>query len=134
MMILSSKICYLKDVLILGYASQLGTFSVTIKKRFISLAIPILICSVLSGICSWLLFGYFNTDASGGQGAPAATFIPGDNVGPALANAAIYVGIAFVGAFGIFFIFKLLFKPCKVHSYLFNNLKYSFFQLEKFLD
>ncbi|MHA1125909.1 MAG: hypothetical protein ACTSO7_04815 [Candidatus Heimdallarchaeota archaeon] len=90
----------------MGYASQLGTFSVTIRKRFISLAIPILICSVLSGICSWLLFGYFTTDASGGQGAPSATFIPGDNVGPALANAAIYVGIAFVGAFGIFFIFK----------------------------
>ncbi|MHA1737195.1 MAG: hypothetical protein ACTSXA_10280 [Candidatus Heimdallarchaeota archaeon] len=90
----------------MGYASQLGTFSVTIKKRFISLAIPILICSALSGICSWLLYGYFTTDASGGQGAPSATFIPGDNVGPALANAAIYVGIAFIGAFGIFFIFK----------------------------
>ena len=90
----------------MGYASQLGTFSVTIQKRFISLAIPILICSALSGICSWLLYGYFTTDASGGQGAPSATFIPGDNVGPALANAAIYVGIAFIGAFGIFFIFK----------------------------
>ncbi len=90
----------------MGYASQLGTFSVTIKKRFLSLALPILICSVLSGLCSWLLYGYFTSDAGGGQEPIQATFIPGDSVGPALANAAIYVSIAFVGAFGIFFIFK----------------------------
>ena len=90
----------------MSYASQLGTFSVTIRKRFISLALPILICSVLSGICSWLLFGYFTSDAGGGQEPTHATFIPGDNVGQALANAAIYVGIAFVGAFLIFLVFK----------------------------
>ncbi|MFW9922783.1 MAG: hypothetical protein ACFFDW_05775, partial [Candidatus Thorarchaeota archaeon] len=42
----------------MGYASQLGTFSITIKKRFLSLALPVLIISLLSGICSVIIFGY----------------------------------------------------------------------------
>ena len=90
----------------MGYASQLGTFSVTIKKKFISLAIPIMIISVLSGICSVIIFGYFNSDAGGGEGPPPATPVPGDNPGSAALNALFYVGIAFIGAFAIFFIFK----------------------------
>lgn len=90
----------------MGYASQLGTFSVTIKKKFISMAIPIMIISVLSGICSIIIFGYFNSDAGGGEGPPPATPVPGDNPGSAALNALFYVGIAFIGAFAIFFIFK----------------------------
>ena len=90
----------------MGYASQLGTFSVTIKKKFISLAIPIMIISVLSGVCSIIIFGYFNSDAGGGEGPPPATPVPGDNPGSAALNALFYVGIAFIGAFAIFFIFK----------------------------
>ncbi|HUU77718.1 MAG TPA: hypothetical protein VMX55_05190 [candidate division Zixibacteria bacterium] len=90
----------------MGYASQLGTFSITIKKRFISMALPILIISVLSGVCSTLIFGYFNIDAGGGEGPPPATPVPGDTPGSAALNALFYVGIAFIGAFAIFFIFK----------------------------
>ena len=90
----------------MGYASQLGTFSITIKKKFISMAIPIMIISVLSGICSIIIFGYFNSDAGGGEGPPPATPVPGDNPGSAALNALFYVGIAFIGAFAIFFIFK----------------------------
>ncbi|NHJ03949.1 MAG: hypothetical protein EAX90_03945 [Candidatus Heimdallarchaeota archaeon] len=90
----------------MGYASQLGTFSITIRKRFISMALPILIISVLSGVCSTLIFGYFNIDAGGGEGPPPATPIPGDTPGSAALNALFYVGIAFIGAFAIFFIFK----------------------------
>ena len=90
----------------MGYASQLGTFSITIKKRFLSLAIPILVISVLSGICSTFIFGYFNIEAGGGEGPPPATPIPGDDPGSAALNALFYVGIAFIGAFAIFFIFK----------------------------
>ncbi|MHA1462719.1 MAG: hypothetical protein ACTSQ0_06600, partial [Candidatus Heimdallarchaeota archaeon] len=90
----------------MGYASQLGTFSVTIKKKFISLSIPIMIISVLSGLCSIIIFGYFNSDAGGGQGPPPATPIPGDSPGTAALNALFYVGIAFIGAFAIFLIFK----------------------------
>ena len=90
----------------MGYASQLGTFSITIKKRFLSLALPILVISVLSGICSTFIFGYFNIEAGGGEGPPPATPIPGDDPGSAALNALFYVGIAFIGAFAIFFIFK----------------------------
>ncbi len=90
----------------MGYASQLGTFSVTIKKKFISLSIPIMIISVLSGLCSIIILGYFNSDASGGGGPPPATPVPGDTPGAAALNALFYVGIAFIGAFVIFLIFK----------------------------
>ncbi len=90
----------------MGYASQLGTFSVTIKKKFVSLSIPIMIISVLSGLCSIIIFGYFNSDASGGGGPPPATPIQGDTPGIAALNALFYVGIAFIGAFAIFLVFK----------------------------
>lgn len=89
----------------MSYASQLGTFSVTVKKRFFSLALPILLCSILSGICSWIIFGFF-TDESGAGGPPPATPIQDDSPGSAALNALFYVGIAFVGATLIFLVFK----------------------------
>jgi hypothetical protein len=85
----------------MSYASELGTFSITIKKKIYSLAIPTLIISVLSGICSFLLFSFFNSDAGGGQGTPNAS--PFES--PYL-TALFFVGIAFIGAFVIFLIFK----------------------------
>ena len=84
-----------------SYASELGTFSITIKKRIYSIAIPTLIISILSGICSFLLFGFFNSDVGGGEGTPSAS--PFES--PYL-TALFFVGIAFVGAFVIFLIFK----------------------------
>ncbi|NHJ85093.1 MAG: hypothetical protein FK734_06500 [Asgard group archaeon] len=85
----------------MGYASQLGTFSVTIKKKFYSLTLPIFICSILSGLCSIVVFGFFFTEAGGGSGPPPAS--PFES--PYL-TALMYVGIAFIGATGIFLIFK----------------------------
>ncbi|NHJ47871.1 MAG: hypothetical protein FK733_08795 [Asgard group archaeon] len=89
----------------MSYASQLGTFTVTIRKRFISFSIPILICSLLSGICSFIIFGYFNIGDSGGP-PPAAPPFGGGLFENAAYVALFYVGIAFIGAFGIFLIFK----------------------------
>lgn len=85
----------------MSYASELGTFSITIKKRILSLAIPTLIISILSGICSFLLFGFFNSDAGGGEGTPNASPFESPYW-----TAIFFVGIAFIGAFGIFLIFK----------------------------
>ena len=85
----------------MSYASELGTFSITIKKKIYSLAIPTFIISVLSGICSFLLFSFFNSEAGGGQGTPNAS--PFES--PYL-TAVFFVGIAFIGAFVIFLIFK----------------------------
>ncbi len=85
----------------MSYASELGTFSITIKKKIYSIAIPTLIISVLSGICSFLLFGFFNSEAGGGEGTPNAS--PFES--PYL-TALFFVGIAFIGAFVIFLIFK----------------------------
>ena len=85
----------------MSYASELGTFSITIKKKIYSIAIPTLIISILSGICSFLLFGYFNSEAGGGQGTPNAS--PFES--PYL-TAIFFVAIAFIGAFAIFLIFK----------------------------
>jgi hypothetical protein len=91
----------------MSYASELGTFTVTIKKRILSLTLPILICSILSGICSFIIFGYFNTDFGGGSGPPPATPPFGGGLFENAAYVALfYVGIAFVGAFMIFLLFK----------------------------
>ncbi|NHJ39277.1 MAG: hypothetical protein FK731_04530, partial [Asgard group archaeon] len=91
----------------MSYASQLGTFTITIKKRILSLSLPILICSILSGICSFIIFGYFNTDFGGGSGPPPATPPFGGGLFENAAYVALfYVGIAFVGAFVIFLLFK----------------------------
>ncbi|MBD3189805.1 MAG: hypothetical protein GF308_04135 [Candidatus Heimdallarchaeota archaeon] len=88
----------------MGYASELGTFSVTIRKRFLSLVIPILICSILSGVGSLIIYGFFATESGGGP--PPATPIQDDSPGSAALNALFYVGIAFIGATVIFLIFK----------------------------
>ncbi|MFW9922784.1 MAG: hypothetical protein ACFFDW_05780, partial [Candidatus Thorarchaeota archaeon] len=56
--------------------------------------------------CSVIIFGYFNSDAGGGEGPPSATIVPVVNFGSAALSALFYVGIAFIGAFAIFLIFK----------------------------
>ncbi|MBN1330739.1 MAG: hypothetical protein JXA54_14805 [Candidatus Heimdallarchaeota archaeon] len=84
----------------MSYASQLGTFSVTIRKRFLSISLPILICSVLSGVCSWIIFGYFTGDFGGDE-------IPQAEIGGSpYITAIVFVAIAFVGSTGIFLIIK----------------------------
>ncbi len=85
----------------MSFAEQLGTFSITVRKKFFSLALTILTGSLLSGICSFFLYGYFFTSAGGGEGPPLAT--PWKNP---FATAAFFISIAFVGAFLIFLIFK----------------------------
>jgi len=85
----------------MSFADQLGTFSISVRKKFLALVLPILTCSVLSGICSFFVYGYFFTSAGGGEGPPMAT--PWKNP---FATAAFFVGIAFIGAFLIFLIFK----------------------------
>ncbi len=84
----------------MSYASQLGTFSVTLRKRFLSISLPILICSVLSGICSWIVFGYFTGDF-GGEEMPQAEIGNSPYI-----TAIVFVAIAFVGSAGIFLIIK----------------------------
>jgi len=84
----------------LSYASQLGTFSITLRKRFLSISLPILICSVLSGICSWIVFGYFTGDFGGSE-------MPQAEIGNSpYITAIVFVAIAFVGSTGIFLIIK----------------------------
>ena len=91
----------------MSYASQLGTFTITIKKRILSLSLPILVCSILSGLCSFIIFGYFNSDFGGGSGPPPATPPFGGGLFENATYVALfYVGIAFIGAFAIFLIFK----------------------------
>jgi hypothetical protein len=82
----------------MGYASELGTFSVTIKKRFLSLVLPVLFCSLLSGLGSLIIFNFFGESASAGIG--------GGGVGGSALTALFYVGIAFIGATVIFLIFR----------------------------
>ncbi|MGC9778632.1 MAG: hypothetical protein HZR80_05265 [Candidatus Heimdallarchaeota archaeon] len=90
----------------MNYVSELGTFSITIKKRIISLSIPILISAILSSISSFIIFGYFFTPFGGGEGPPSGTFPGGGLFGNIVYNVLFYVGIAFIGATGIFLIYK----------------------------